>query len=120
MTAKPKYAIINDTDAPRPDMVVQLVHGRGYCYLDRSKSRFDGMRGDEATNITAFGFTWVENPDWTVSFYRNEIPPTATYRDGEPREWQSYERDPDLQSFERKMLRLQDVAKQIGRARAAP
>lgn len=86
---KPKYVIINDTDAPQPAMVAQLVPGVGYCYLDRKKSSFDGMKGHEATNVEDFGFTWAENADGTVSFYRNDRDPTATYHDGEPRRWQS-------------------------------
>src|ERR1700694_5679145 len=96
----PRYAIINDTDASQQNMVVQFVRGCGYCYLDRTKASFDGMIGDEATDVRAFGFTWAENKDGTVTFYRNDIPPTATYHDGEPRPCQSRQRDKDLQSFE--------------------
>lgn len=114
MVEQPRYAIINDVDAPQPDMVVQFVRGRGYCYLDRTKARFDGMHGEEATDIRAFGFSWAENPDGTVSFYRNDVEPTATYRDGEPRQWQSRQRHKDFQSFEWRVLKLKDVAKQIG------
>lgn len=51
---------------------------------------------------------------------RNDIPPTATYRDGEPRPWQSRQRDKDLQSFEWRVLNLKDVARVIGMARTAP
>ena len=88
---RPKYAIINDVDAPEPRMVVQWVERVGYCSLDRrtNKADFDGMKGAEATDIRAFGFSWAENRDGTVSFYRNDLPVTATYRDGEPRFWQS-------------------------------
>ena len=96
---KPKYAIINDTDAPQPSVVVQWGPTVGYCYLDRTKSSFDGMRGYEATDIEDFGFRWAENPDGTVSFYMSDIPSTATYRDGKPRAWQS-----PVKSFERRVL----------------
>ena len=87
----PKYVIINDFDAPEPAMVSQWVPGIGYCYLDRrnGKLRHDGMNGTAATPIEAFGFTWAENRDGTVSFYQTDRPVTATYSDGEPRRWQS-------------------------------
>jgi hypothetical protein len=87
----PKYVIINETDAPEPSMVCQWVAGMGYCYMDRSGLRpeHDGMQGAEATSINAFGFVCVEDRDGMVRFYRTDKPPTATYRDGEPRPWQS-------------------------------
>lgn len=50
------------------------------------------MGGYEATDVRAFGFSWAEHQDGTVIFYRNELEPTATYGDGEPRRWQSPER----------------------------
>lgn len=91
MSARP-YVIINDIDQPKPDMVCQYVAGIGYCYLDRrgSKPTHDGMRGHEATPVEEFGFVSVDNSDGTVSFYRADIPVTATYRDGEPRRWQHH------------------------------
>jgi hypothetical protein len=86
-----KYVIINDTDAPEPRMVCQWVPGVGYCYLDRSgtKPDHDGMQGIEATPIEAFGFSYAEDSDGFVRFYRADRPVTATYQDGEPRRWQS-------------------------------
>ncbi len=100
---KARYVIINEIDAPEPRMVCQWVPRIGYCYLDRrdGKHRHDGMRGDEATPIEAFGFVWTDNPDGSVSFYMSDKPVTATYRDGEPRRWQSR-----VQSFERRRLRV--------------
>lgn len=91
MDQRPKYVIINDTDAPEPRMVCQWVPGIGYCYLDRRdhKSDYDGMRGTEATPVEQFGFAWTDNPDGSVSFYLSDKPATATYQDGEPRHWQS-------------------------------
>ena len=88
----PKYVIINDTDAPQPNMVCQWVAGTGYCYLDRrdGKERFDGMAGSRATPVEAFGWAIAEDEDvgsW-VRFYRSDRPSTATYSDGEPRRWQ--------------------------------
>jgi hypothetical protein len=101
MSAKPKYVIINDCDAPQPSMVCSWVPGIGYCYLDRrgSKPDHDGMQGAEATPIEAFGFAWAEDPDEWVRFYLDERPSTATYRDGQPRRWQS-----PLKSFEWRQL----------------
>ena len=109
---RPRYAIINDTDAPQPNMVVQWVRGRGYCYLDRSKSRHDGMQGAEATDVCEFGFSYAEDIDGVVRFYKNELTPTATYRDGAPRSWQSR-----AESFEWRVLKLKDVARRIGEAK---
>jgi hypothetical protein len=88
---KARYVIINDCDAPEPRMVCQYVPGIGYCYLDRrnNKPDFDGMRGVEATPIEAFSIVWTDNSDGTVSFYQSDRPIIATYRDGEPRRWQS-------------------------------
>lgn len=91
-TTPPKYVIINDIDAPQPNLVCQWVPGTGYCYLDRrdAKPRHDGMIGTEATPVEAFGWAIAEDEDggsW-VRFYRTERPSTATYRDGEPRQWQ--------------------------------
>lgn len=106
-----RYAIINDCDAPRPEMVCQWVPGVGYCYLDRrgTKPDHDGMKGAEATPVEAFGLVWAENPDGTVSFYRSERPATATYRDGVPRRWQH--RD---DSFEHRQLKVGAVQAREG------
>lgn len=98
--ARPKYAIINDTDAPHPNMVVQWVPNVGYCYMNRTLSRHDGMQGSEATDIRAFGFSWAEDPDGVTRFYRNTLDPTATYSDGEPRLWQ-----PRSDFFEWRMIK---------------
>lgn len=111
MTELKRYAIINETDAPQPNMVVQWIHGRGYCYLDRSKREFDGMQGwGEVTDIREFGFSFAEDIDGMVRFYRNDLAPTATYHDGVPRRWQS-ERD----SFEWRILKLKDTVRKIER-----
>ena len=90
--ALPKYVIINEFDAPAPQMVCQWVPNVGYCYLDRSKARFDGMDGRRATDIGAFGFSWVEYGKGMVRFSQTR-PVTATYEDGAPRRWQSPERE---------------------------
>jgi hypothetical protein len=86
----PKYVIINDVDAPEPRCVCQWVPDKGYCYLDRSgdKPRYDGMPGDHATSVEAFGWEWTDKPDGTVSFSLSDRPFTATYPDGESRRWQ--------------------------------
>jgi hypothetical protein len=87
-----KYVIINETDAPEPAMVCQWVSGIGYCYLDRRepKPRYDGMSGDAATPIEAFGFAWTEEKaDGTVFIFWSGAPVTATYSDGRLRRWQS-------------------------------
>lgn len=99
-----KYVIINDYDAPEPNMICQWVPGKGYCYLDRCKPkpRHDGMSGNAATSLSAFGFKWSEGDGGIVSFYLADDPPlpvTATYHDGEPRRWQSA-----LTYFEHRML----------------
>lgn len=72
-------------------MVCQWVPGIGYCYMDRrnNKADFDGMQGDEATPIEAFGLAWTDKSDGTVDFYPSGRPVTATYYDGRPRRWQS-------------------------------
>lgn len=90
MTEPAKYVIVSDYDAPQPDMVCQWVPAKRYCYLDRTRNKpnHDGMIGDEATPIEAFGFIWANNRDGTVSFYRTVQPCTATYRDGVARRWQ--------------------------------
>lgn len=90
---KPRYVIINDTDAPEPRMVCQWVPRIGYCYMDRSRNKadFDGMRGDRSTPIEAFGFSVAEDADGMVRFYQSDRPVTATYYDGKPRKWQSYQ-----------------------------
>jgi hypothetical protein len=105
---KPLYAIINDTDAPEPRMVCQWMPGVGYCYLDRGRGKpdFDGMPGAKATSVEEFGFVCADNADGTVSFYRSDRPVTATYDDGEPRQWQHH-RD----SFEFRKLTARDVKK---------
>jgi len=98
----PRYVIINDCDKPEPNMVCQWVPGIGYCYLDRrsTKPEHDGMAGEQATSIEAFGFVWTDNSDGTVSFYKTDKPVTAVYSDGKPRSWQS-----STTSFERVQLR---------------
>lgn len=83
----PKFAIINYTDAPQPDMVCQFMPGIGYCYLDRKKASYDGMISADVTSVDEFGFVWTINRDGTVSFYRSS-PSFATYHDGKPRQWQ--------------------------------
>lgn len=92
-TTKPRYVIINDTDAPEPRMVCQWVPGIGYCYMDRrnNKADFDGMSGREAMPIEAFGFSVAEDTDGFARFYLSERPVTATYHDGDPRRWQSHQ-----------------------------
>lgn len=91
--AKTRYVIINGTDAPEPRMVCQWVPDIGYCYMDRrnNKADFDGMLGHEATSIEAFGFSVAEDADGISRFYQSDRPVTATYRDGEPRRWQSHQ-----------------------------
>lgn len=85
----PKYVIINDFDAPQPNMVCQWVEGVGYCYLDRTrlKPRYDGMVGTEASEVGAFGFCWEEKADGIVAFHRTDLGSVAVYRDGEYRRW---------------------------------
>ena len=105
------YVIMNDFDRPEPAMVCQWVPGIGYCYLDRTgtKPLHDGMRGAEATPIEAFGFVWTENSDGTVSFYLTDNPiVTATYQDGEPRQWQS-----PAKSFEFRQLTASVVKQRV-------
>lgn len=104
---KPRYVIINDTDAPQPHMVCQWVPRIGYCYMDRRKADFDGMTGREATSIEDFGFRWAEDTDSVTRFYLSDIPPTAAYHDGEPRRWQSR-----IHSFEWNTLKAGAVRKE--------
>ena len=101
-----KYVIISDADAPQRNMVCQMVPDIGYCYLDRTgvKPRYDGMQGEEATPVEAFGLLPVENDDGTVSFYKTNKPVTAKYRDGRPRRWQGTE-----QSFEFRQLTVKVI-----------
>lgn len=105
---RPKYAIVNDFDAPEPSMVCQWVPDVGYCYLDRkNKASYDGMQGNEATPVEAFGIVSCDNADGTVSFYGpSEVAPTATYQDGEPRSWQS-----SVMCFERQQLKPNEIKK---------
>lgn len=87
---RPRYIIINDTDQPYPPLVAQLVsEKRGYCYLNRRFKEYDGMTGVEGTDIREFGISYSEDLDGIVRFRGNDIPPTAKYRDGQPRRWQS-------------------------------
>lgn len=106
---KPRYGILNETDAPHHRMVVQHVPGRGYCYMDRTKARFDGMSGSEVTDVREFGVAVNENKDGATTFYLNTLPVTAKYRDGVPRRWQDDNRVGGLVTFEWKTLRLEDV-----------
>ena len=97
-----RYVIVSDADAPSPSMVCQLVPGLGYCYMNRgyNKPSFDGMRGDGATPIEAFGFEWTEDADgWTHFDQTGAV--TATYQDGSPRRWQS-----SLRSFDWRRLKM--------------
>jgi hypothetical protein len=111
--SQPRYVILNDYDAPQPGMVCQWVPRIGYCYMDRrgNKADFDGMRGTEATPVEAFGFRWAEDRDGMTRFYLSDIPPTASYRDGEPRRWQS-----SVESFEWRTLKGGAVATKKARA----
>ena len=85
---KPKYVIINDCDAPEWRMVCQWVPEVGYCYMDRSKSFFDGMEGGDAMPVDAFGVLWMEGADGMTRFYPFGLNATAAYPDGAPRRWQ--------------------------------
>jgi hypothetical protein len=99
---KPKYAIINDVDAPVPSMVCQWVPKVGYCYMKREggHEKYDGMAGGASTTpVENFGWAVQENPDGTVSFYRNGKPSFATYHDGSIRRWQH-----SAHSFEHRRL----------------
>jgi len=89
MSDRHKYVILNDTDAPQPNMVCQWVEGIGYCYLDRTHNKpdFDGMTGSEATPVTTFGIQWIET-DGEVDFWVMGRS-FARYTDGIPRKWQS-------------------------------
>jgi hypothetical protein len=82
----------------------------GYCYLDRRQRKpdFDGMKGDEATPIEAFGFVARDDPGGTVSFYLSGDPATATYSDGKPRRWQSH-----ATAFQRRRLTLGVVKEKV-------
>ena len=113
-TIRHRYVIINETDAPEPAMVCQWVPGCGYCYLDRKppKPAYDGMQGDEATPLEAFGFVCRDGPDGTVRFFLSGEVATATYRDGKPRRWQSH-----ATAFHRRRLTL-GVVKMKVRANA--
>jgi hypothetical protein len=90
MTERARYVIVSDADAPTPAMVCQWVDGVGYCYLDRRRNKpdHDGMQGDRATPIEAFGFSWNETASGIVSFWSSGRC-TAKYSDGESRRWQS-------------------------------
>ena len=109
--SKHPYVIINEWDAPEPAMVCQWVPNVGYCYLDRKphKPSFDGMGGDHATPMEAFGFVCRDDPDGTVSFYLSGEPATATYSDGAPRRWQSH-----ATAFQRRRLTLGVVKRKVG------
>ena len=87
----PKYVIIDEFDAPEPEMVCQMVDGVGYCYLDRrgTKPSHDGMKGSRATPVERFGFAIGENANGTVTFYPTGQEIVAQYSDGVPRKWQS-------------------------------
>lgn len=89
MADQPKYAIVNEFDAPQPSLVAQWVPGKGYCYLDRSKSMHDGMMGTRPTAIEDFGFEVIEHPDGSVTFNKTRHS-RATYASGGTRVWQSY------------------------------
>ena len=112
-TVRPRYVIINDCDAPQPRMVCQLVPGIGYCYMDRRENKpdFDGMRGLEATPIESFGFRWAEDTDGMTRFYLSDVPATAVYSDGYPRNWQS-----SVEFFEWRTLKAEAIGK--GKARS--
>lgn len=87
----PRFAIVNDSDAPNKTMVAQYIDGLGYCYMDRHgenkyKRRYDGMQARRPTSMEDFGFE-VEALEFQVNFQRTG-PSRAVYNDGRPREWQ--------------------------------
>lgn len=86
----PKYAIINTTDAPKKDLIVEYINSVGYCYMARKympyKMAFDGMSARRPTAIEDFGFTVIER-EYQTDFERHG-PSIATYEDGKIRDWQ--------------------------------
>lgn len=91
MTTTPKFAIVNDIDAPQPSLVCQWVPGVGYCYLDRraGKANHDGMHPTKPTPIEAFGFNVTQDEGRVRFQLLDDLEVTATYADGRPRRWQS-------------------------------
>lgn len=85
---KPKYAIVNEIDAPIARHIAQLTP-IGYCYMSRNKDgylkKFDGMKPVRPTPIEDFGFAVMERGK-TVTFVRC-ADCVATYSDGLPRRW---------------------------------
>lgn len=112
MTEKPKYAIINDTDRPCRDLIVECIDGK-YYYMsrayDKNKHGYDGMDQPFPTNMADFGFDIVENMEKKTVTFVNNRNGKARYRDGKPRAWQEHIM---VQSFTMPMV---DLSYQIKR-----
>lgn len=84
-----KYAIVNDIDYPRPDLVTEVIRGRHYYmsrYNNKDKRNYDGMVPAQPTFLEVFGFKIIER-EFQVDFelVSNSL---ATYNDGSSRKWQ--------------------------------
>lgn len=85
---KPKYAIINTTDAPCFYHVAELVDGK-YYYMARKDRphlrQFDGMTPERPTSMGEFGFAVLHRTGRV--YFRKIADSIATYEDGVPRRW---------------------------------
>lgn len=83
----PRFAIMNDTDAPSKNHIAEWVEGVGYCYMGERQRlrRFDGMNPKTPTPIERFGFTVYVGKQDVLFEGGGEI--TATYEDGKFRPW---------------------------------
>lgn len=112
-TAPPRFVIVNTCDCPQPTLIAQYVEGVGYCYMnqneDKHKARFNGMMPSRPTPIADFGFDIEEYGD-EIRF-RQVRESVATYEDGKPRKWQSWQKE-----FSLRLVKLPVKAKRKRKA----
>lgn len=94
MNLYPRFVIFNDTDAPEPRMICELVDGR-YYYMarlyDKRLREYSMIPHNNVTAVEAFGFEIIEQT-WQTDFVLNGKS-LAKYKDGKPRNWQSSNRE---------------------------
>ena len=86
----PKYAIVNNVDAPSVRLVAECING-AYYYMARQHypelKKYDGMQPTNPTAMEAFGFTVEKDAGGIVTFAKTSVS-KATYPDGLFRDWQ--------------------------------
>jgi hypothetical protein len=83
-----EYYIVNNIDRPY-EKLVAVRKGDLLYYINRElKDDYPGMGMNTATKMEAFGFDIISSFDGNAVSFKKVRPSTATYGDGEPRDWQ--------------------------------